>query len=149
MGQQLLARMNGHRSALVPWALFLGLGVLAATSVVALRPVIEAVFSYRFVPAVVLYIIALSVPVKFGNYALAAAVIAEGRLREKIATSLAVGALTVLLTVVAAVQVGAMGAASALVAGELFLAGGLSAILIRSDASVRDRRHRWTTRRTP
>jgi hypothetical protein len=149
MGQQLLARMNSHRSALVPWSLFFGLGALAATSVVALRPVIEVVFSYRFVPAVVLYIIALSVPVKFGNYALAAAVIAEGRLREKIGTSLVVGALTVLLTVVAAVQVGAMGAASALVAGELLLAGGLSAILIRSDVSFRARRYRWTTRRTP
>lgn len=149
MGQQLLTRMSRGRRVVVMWTIFAGLGALAAISVVVLRPVIEVLFSYRFAPVIVLYVVAVSVPVKFGNYALTAWVIGAGRVREKISTSFVVGALTVLLTVIAAAQVGALGVASALVVGELLLTGGLSAILVRSGLSVRAPRSAWIARRTP
>jgi hypothetical protein len=148
MGQQLLTRMKDGRAVFLVWTVFVGLGALSATLVVVSRPLIEILFSYRFTPVVVLYVIALSVPVKFGNYALTAGVIGAGRLGAKIGTSLAVGAVTVVLTVLAAAHIGALGAASALVVGELLLTGGLSAVLVRSAMSARARRSPWSPRRT-
>lgn len=131
--QQLMPRLVRKRYASIPiWASFAATGLVLAIAVVAARPVIEQVFGVPLEPWIVLIVVASALPLKFGNYALSAIVMARGLVRWRLVVTLIVGLVVATAVVVLSATLSVYGAALMTPIGELLLAVGLAAILVRS-----------------
>lgn len=111
------------------WGVFVGVGLLAGVVLWGLRPVIELLLGVTINPTVIFLVVLLSLPLKFGNYALTAGLYAKQLVRSKLFVTLFVGLLAVIATLLLSINQDAVQVASVTVASELLLALGLSLAL--------------------
>jgi O-antigen/teichoic acid export membrane protein len=133
LSQQLLPRVRrrGLRAFRV-WAFLAGIGLLTAGAVWALSPLIENLTQVEFNSGGVVFIaILLSVPLKFGNYALATFAMAHGMVRQRTVLTLMVGILAVVCVVLMAGTIGARGVSFVSLTAEVALLVALATLLRR------------------
>lgn len=92
LGQQAIPRLVGGRvSARRLWVMFAGLGATAALALFIASPILGRMFSQSLWLSAIFLVIVLSVPLKFGNYALTAWMLARGRVGVKLRLTVGVG----------------------------------------------------------
>jgi hypothetical protein len=84
------------------WLIFVGIGAAAWIAIVACTPLINALYSVRVSLFPLLIIAGAGLPLKYGNYALVAGLVARGRIKNRLRSSLVAGIVAVALVGVAA-----------------------------------------------
>lgn len=124
--QQLIPRVGaGNRTPLWYWCRFSIGGVLLGIVVLAVSPYIFESFFHEDIDITLLLLLILSVPVKFGNYALVAIVLARRRPEIRLLCSVVVGIIAVGSTALLGLVIGSNGLALASLISELLLASAL------------------------
>lgn len=96
LSQQILPRMvAGRVRTITAWYSLAGLGVLVAIAVWFALPLFELALGVATTPVLLFLLVILSVPVKYGNYALSAGLYAHALLSNKLLVNLLVGALAI------------------------------------------------------
>lgn len=132
VSQQVIPRVRTRDlTATRPWVGFAAAGVAGGVVVVLCEPLIEWLFRQELSPAGLLVLLAATLPFKFGNYALAAFLLALGGVRRKTILSLTVGIATAVGGAAAIEAVGVLGAPISMIFGEAALTVGLAYGVVR------------------
>ncbi|MFC9360243.1 hypothetical protein ACFTZB_27200 [Rhodococcus sp. NPDC057014] len=124
--QQVIPRVrSGNRTPLWYWSRFSIGGSLLAVVVLAVSPYIFETFFHEDVEITLILLLMLSVPVKFGNYALVAILLAKRRPEVRLFCSVVVGIIAIGSTALLGFVVGSNGLALASLISELLLASAL------------------------
>lgn len=130
LSQQLVPRVRiGRIPVRKAWAVFVALGAVLGGMTVVARPLIEWVFTFELEQWAILALIALALPLKFGNYALAAFMFARGMVVEKLKVTCVVGLFVAAVTLVMASTGGAAAVASMSLMAEALLLIGMTRYL--------------------
>lgn len=133
VSQQVIPRVRTRDlTATRPWMGFAAAGLACGVIVVLCEPLIEWVFRQELSPPGLLVLLAATLPFKFGNYALAAFLLALGGVRRKTILSLAVGVATAVGGAAAIDAIGVLGAALSMIFGEAALTLGLAHSVVRA-----------------
>lgn len=132
VSQQMIPRVRTRDlTATRPWVGFAAVGLVCGVVVVLCGPLIEWLFRQPLSPTGLLVLLAATLPFKFGNYALAAFLLALGGVRRKTMLSLAVGVATAVGGVAVIEAVGVLGAPISMIFAEAALALGLAHGVVR------------------
>lgn len=98
LAQQAIPRFaSGGLSLVALFSGFAALGAACAAGVIATIPIAENLFSTALEPRLIIVFIACALPVKFGNYAMAASLLAHHRVRAKLRLTILVGLVAVIV----------------------------------------------------
>ena len=137
LAQQLLPRFRRRSIGILrAWVVVSMLGAVAAGTLVLLAPAIESFFDVTITPAVAFLAIVCSLPVKFGNYILAAAMMARGHILAKLKCTAIVGIVIVLIVVTVGRSGGVAAVAAATPIAELLLMMMLGIYVINANARL-------------
>ncbi|MGI8393093.1 hypothetical protein [Leucobacter sp. W1038] len=126
LSQQAMPRLRSRKldGGQFGLGLFL-MGICIAACIFFVWPAVEALFSVQGTMGLILLLLLASLPFKFLNYALVAHLYVRDAAIAKMAVSIGVGALIILLSVTGVAYFGVVGVASAIFVGEVLLMGGL------------------------
>lgn len=129
MGQQIIPRMRSRMDGCSRyWAIFVIIGFAVGAVAAALGPAaISAVFE-ESVPYSVFLVLACSIPIKFGNYALVSFLLARRYVLGRLYATLAVGLLGMMAILVMVQTVGPVGLVAVTLFSEAILALALVAV---------------------
>lgn len=133
LSQQLLPRIRTRRTG--PWAYwvaFAGGGLGICLALILGKPIIEFFVGGEIRPEIVFWVLAASVPFKWGNYALVAFVMGVGLIRARLLLTMAVGFIAALGTLFFAYTLGATGAAYITPISEILLTLGFVIVFARA-----------------
>lgn len=132
LAQQLTPRVrNRSNGPLKYWIIFAGSGLLAAVCLTLVRPILEIILGGEFRPELIFFIIAASMPLKWGNYSLVSYAMGMGLIRSRLLVTSIVGLVALVLCAVLSQVGGAQALASVTIWAEALLAVGLAPILAR------------------
>jgi hypothetical protein len=137
LGQQALPRLKtGTLKFVTAWSAFMSLGVVCCVVIVCARPDIEHVFSTRIQPLNMFLLIAIAVPVKFGNYAITANMFAKGLVAQKLRVTAVLGLMAAASSCVLAHVGGATCLAAVTICVEILLSAALMVVYRRNQVRV-------------
>ena len=114
------------------WLIFVGIGAAAWVAIVACTPLINALYGVRVSLLPLLIIAGAGLPLKYGNYALVAGLVARGYIKKRLRSSLVAGIVAVALVGAAAAFWGAREVLAGVVVAEAVL----TALLLRVTYSI-------------
>lgn len=139
--QQAIPRLRKGRLRLVTlWVGLTAAGLTGAALIAVGRPVVETLFETSIRPSVVLILVAASMPLKFGSYALSAAMFANGLVREKLMVTVCVGLLVVIASFLVPAISGIRGTAAVTLTAEAMLSVALM-LALRGRSRIPARSH--------
>jgi hypothetical protein len=114
-------RSASHARVTTIWLAFGAGGAVVWGAIVGATPLIDSIYDVQHSLFLLLFTAGAGVPVKFGNYALVAALVAKGGIQRRLRASLLTGIVATALAGLAAFAAGAEGVLVAVVGSELVL----------------------------